>query len=45
MLSQALVLCGGLGTRLGELTASTPKPMLPVAGRPFLEHLLQEIAR
>lgn len=45
MLSQALILCGGLGTRLGELTASTPKPMLPVAGRPFLDHLIQETAR
>lgn len=45
MLSQAVILCGGLGTRLGELTASTPKPMLPVAGRPFLDHLIQEVAR
>lgn len=45
MLAQAVILCGGLGTRLGELTASTPKPMLPVAGRPFLDHLIQEVAR
>ncbi|MCB4768723.1 HAD-IIIA family hydrolase [Ancylobacter sp. Lp-2] len=45
MLSQALILCGGLGTRLGDLTAATPKPMLPVAGRPFLDHLIQEVAR
>lgn len=45
MLAQALILCGGLGTRLGELTASTAKPMLPVAGRPFLEQLIQEVAR
>lgn len=45
MLSQAVILVGGLGTRLGELTARTPKPLLPVAGRPFVEHLLQEIAR
>lgn len=45
MLSQALILCGGLGTRLGDLTAATPKPMLPVAGRPFLDHLIQETAR
>ncbi|MBB3773712.1 D-glycero-D-manno-heptose 1,7-bisphosphate phosphatase [Angulomicrobium tetraedrale] len=45
MLSQALILCGGLGTRLGELTAATPKPMLPVAGRPFLDHLIQQTAR
>lgn len=31
-----LVLCGGRGTRLGGLTEATPKPLLPVAGRPFL---------
>lgn len=45
MLTQALILCGGLGTRLGDLTATIPKPMLPVAGRPFLDHLIQEVAR
>lgn len=45
MLAQAVILCGGLGTRLGELTSTTPKPMLMVAGRPFLEHLIQEVAR
>jgi histidinol-phosphate phosphatase family protein len=45
VLSQAVILVGGLGTRLGELTARTPKPLLPVAGRPFVEHLLQEISR
>lgn len=45
MLSQAVILVGGLGTRLGELTARTPKPLLPVAGRPFVEHLLQEVSR
>lgn len=45
MLSQAVILCGGLGTRLGELTATTPKPLLPVAGAPFLDILIQEAAR
>lgn len=44
-ITQAVILCGGLGTRLGSLTASTPKPLLPVAGRPFLEILIEEIAR
>lgn len=38
--TQAVVLVGGRGTRLGSLTDSTPKPMLPVAGRPFLEYQL-----
>lgn len=42
---QAAVLVGGLGTRLGELTAQTPKPLLEVAGRPFLDVLLAELGR
>jgi D-glycero-D-manno-heptose 1,7-bisphosphate phosphatase len=42
---QCVILAGGLGTRLGALTADTPKPMLPVAGRPFLEHLIGEVSR
>ncbi len=37
-----VVLCGGRGTRLGALTAETPKPLLPVEGKPFLLYLLQE---
>lgn len=45
MLRQAVILCGGLGTRLGELTANTPKPLLPVNGVPFLDILIQEIVR
>jgi D,D-heptose 1,7-bisphosphate phosphatase len=43
--TQAVILCGGLGTRLGALTATTPKPLLPVAGAPFLDVLLFEIGR
>jgi D-glycero-D-manno-heptose 1,7-bisphosphate phosphatase len=39
------VLCGGLGTRLGALTAKTPKPLLSIGNRPFLEILLGEIGR
>jgi NDP-sugar pyrophosphorylase family protein len=35
---QAVILAGGLGTRLGQLTSATPKPMVSAAGRPFLEH-------
>lgn len=35
-----LVLAGGKGTRLGDITAAIPKPMVPVAGRPILERLL-----
>jgi D,D-heptose 1,7-bisphosphate phosphatase len=42
---QALILCGGLGSRLGALTATTPKPLLPVGDRPFLDVLLFELGR
>jgi mannose-1-phosphate guanylyltransferase len=37
---QALVLAGGQGTRLRPLTYTTPKPVLPLAGRPFLCFML-----
>ncbi|MBI1395534.1 MAG: NTP transferase domain-containing protein [Betaproteobacteria bacterium] len=36
----AVVLAGGLGTRLREAVPDLPKPMAPVGDRPFLEHLL-----
>lgn len=36
----AVVMAGGRGTRLGAITDSTPKPMVPVAGRPLLERLV-----
>ena len=42
---QALILCGGLGSRPGALTATTPKPLLPVGDRPFLDVLLFELGR
>jgi NDP-sugar pyrophosphorylase family protein len=42
---QAVILCGGLGSRLKKLTRETPKPLLPVNGRPFLEVLLGELGR
>jgi NDP-sugar pyrophosphorylase family protein len=38
------VLCGGFGTRLGELTRDLPKPMIDVGGRPYLERVLQSFA-
>ncbi len=37
---QAVVLAGGRGQRLHPLTARTPKPLVPVLGRPLLGHLL-----
>ena len=45
MIRQAVILCGGLGTRLGALTSETPKPLLPVGGTPFLDILLFELGR
>ena len=45
MIRQCAILVGGLGTRLGALTADTPKPALPVGGRPFLAWLIRELSR
>jgi D-glycero-alpha-D-manno-heptose 1-phosphate guanylyltransferase len=42
---EAIVLAGGFGTRLREVVPDLPKPMAPVAGRPFLEILLTTLAR
>ncbi len=41
---EAIVLAGGFGTRLRSVVSDVPKPMAPVAGRPFLEILLQTLA-
>lgn len=43
--TQAVCLVGGRGTRLGALTDSTPKPLLEVGGRPFLDYLVHEARR
>jgi len=39
-MTTAVVLAAGRGTRMGALTAATPKPLLAVAGRPIIEHVL-----
>lgn len=39
------VLAGGLATRLGPIAAATPKALLEVAGRPFLDHQLELLGR
>lgn len=38
------ILCGGLGTRLGNLTLDRPKPMIEIGGRPFLERVIDSFA-
>ena len=45
MVKQAVVLVGGLGTRLGEMARQVPKPLLEVAGKPFLDYILDELSR
>ena len=40
---QALLLAGGLGTRLRSVVSDRPKPMADVCGKPFLEYLIQEL--
>lgn len=42
---EAVVLAGGFGTRLRSVVSDVPKPMAPIAGRPFLERLLGSLAR
>jgi len=38
---KAVILAGGLGTRLSEETASRPKPMVEIGGRPILWHIMK----
>lgn len=40
---QAVIMAGGLGSRLRPLTEDLPKPMLPVGGRPLMEVLLEQL--
>ncbi len=43
--AQAVILAGGLGTRMRPVTETIPKPMISVAGEPFLQHQLQLLRR
>lgn len=37
---KAVILAGGMGTRLKAVTGDTPKPMVPLLGRPLMEHII-----
>src|SRR5262245_13074094 len=40
-MKQVLILAGGLGTRLKARLGDLPKPMIPIAGKPLLEHQIE----
>src|SRR5262249_18575734 len=42
---KAVILAGGEGTRLRPLTSNQPKPMMPIANVPMMEHIVQLLAR
>lgn len=42
---EAIVLVGGLGTRLRSVVSDLPKPLAPISGRPFLAYLLDQLAK
>ena len=41
MISQIVLLAGGKGTRMREMTENLPKPMVPIGGKPVLDHLIE----
>lgn len=40
---KAFILCGGKGTRLRPYTYKMPKPMLPIGGKPILQHIIEHL--
>ena len=40
-MNKAVILAGGKATRMGELTKTLPKALLPVKGKPIIEHQLE----
>lgn len=42
---EAIILAGGFGTRLAHMLEGIPKPMAEVAGRPFLEYVLDDLVK
>ena len=42
---KSVIMAGGEGTRLRPLTSNTPKPMVPIANRPMMEHIIRLLKR
>lgn len=42
---KCIILCAGYSTRLYPLTLDQPKPLLPIAGKPMVEHILEKISQ
>src|SRR3989344_116438 len=42
---KAVLLCGGKGTRMWSLTLNTPKSLVPISGKPVLEHIMDHYAK
>ena len=42
---EAIILCGGLGSRLRSVVKGVPKPMAQVNGRPFLVYILEDLRK
>ncbi len=45
MIDTAIILVGGLGTRLRPLTETTPKPLLPLKGKPIVQHSIENLKK
>lgn len=45
MIKEAIILAGGLGTRLQHIIPDLPKPMAPVCGNPFLKYVIEYLSK
>ena len=45
IIKQAVIVCGGLGSRLGIITKRTPKPLIKVNGKTVVEHIIKNLSR